>query len=795
VSTPPRACRAVAKPGRVSNAGLSVAFLARAALAALLFSSPASGQQAGSIAGKVVSASGKPVEGVQVILVDLRLRAATDASGAFRFLDVPPGEYLLEAANPRLGRSVARVQVRAGQEADAQLTLDVDVHHEVVVVTAQPDARSADELARPVAVLEGEQLRLRMEPTLGETLSTLPGVSSTYFGPGASRPIVRGIGGDRIRILSDGVGTFDASSTSPDHAVSFDPIAADRVEVVRGPATLLYGSSAVGGVVNTIDKRIPDIGSDHMVSGVLDLAAGSVSDEKSGAAALQIGRGPFIVRGDYGRRETKDLDIPGFAESAAQRAEEAEHAEEGGEEGGEAEEEVFGTLPNSAIESEGGSVSAALVGRQGFMGLAASGFDTLYGVPGGHGHAEEGGEHVEEGGEEHVEEGPVRIDLDQRRLDFRSGYTQPFGAFRAAKLRFGAADYQHVELEGDEIGTTFNNDAWEGRLELLHKPVGPLSGSFGAQLLSRDFEAIGAEAFVPPTETRAWALFAFEEVGAGALKGQLGVRYEHQDADALGDSPLSRSFDGLSGSAGFVWSGDHGIGLALTLARSVKVPNAEELYSNGPHIATRSFEIGDPNLEKETSLGLDLALRKRSGRFTGQVTLFGNWFDKYIFEELTGEEEDGLQVVQYVQKDARFVGAELEAHVDLLESEPHHLDLELSGDLVRARLTDQDQDLPRIPPARYGVALHYGSATWSARVEGRGALKQERIGPNELPTPSYAFLNASVGYRFVVGRSVVDLVLRGTNLTDEEGRVHASFLKDLVPLPGRDFRLNARLTF
>jgi iron complex outermembrane receptor protein len=746
--------------------------------------SPPAVEQSGSIAGKVMSAAGTPAEGTEVLLVDLRRRTTADVSGAFRFDAVPTGTYLLEAVSPRFGSSVYRVDVQAGQESTANLTLDIDVHHETVVVTAQSDARSASELARPVVVLDGEQLRLRMEPTLGETLAQLPGVSSTYFGPGSSRPIIRGIGSDRIRVLEDGIGSMDASSTSPDHAVSFDPIGADRVEVVRGPATLLYGSSAVGGVVNTLDKRIPDITQDHTVSGVIDLAAGTVSDEKSGAGALQVGKGPFIVRGDYARRETDDLDIPGFAESAALRAEEEE--EEGG--GEEEHAEAFGTLPNSAIESTSGSVSAALVGQRGFMGLSARAFDTLYGVPGGHAHEEE-----EEGGEE---PGPVRIDLEQRRFDMRSAYTQPFGGFRVAKLRFGVADYQHVELEGDEIGTTFNNEGWEGRLELLHKPVGALNGSFGAQVLARDFEAIGAEAFLPPTETRAWALFAFEEIGKGAVKGQFGLRYEHQGVDALGESPLSRSFDGLSGSAGLVWNATEGYGVAVTVARSVKLPNAEELYANGPHIATRAFEIGDPDLDQETSFGVDLALRKNSGRFTGALTLFGNWFDKYIFDELTGEEEDGLQVVQFVQRDAQFLGAEIEAHVDLYESEPHHLDLELSGDLVRATLTDEDEDLPRIPPTRYGVGLHYRSDKWSARLEARGALEQDRIGAFERPTDGYTFLNASLGYRFFVGgRGILDLVLRGTNLTDEEGRVHSSFLKDMVPLPGRDFRLNARLAF
>jgi iron complex outermembrane receptor protein len=765
----------------------AVSFVAATLGVTLALACPAGAQGVGSITGKVVVASGAPAEGVQVLLVDLRRRTVTDASGAFRFDGVPPGTYLLEVGSPRFGRSVARVELRGEQIASVDVRLDVDVHHEMVVVTAQPDARSADELAQPVAVLAGDELRLRLEPTLGGTLSQLPGINATYFGPGASRPIIRGIGGDRIRILEDGIGTFDASSTSPDHAVSYDPIGAERVEVVRGPATLLYGSSAVGGVVNTIDGRIPDAASDHVLSGAIDLALGSVAEEKSGAGALKVGRGPFVVRSDYSRRGTGDMGIPGLAESAVLRAAEGEEHEE------HADEVVSGTLPNSAIESESASVSASLVGRRGFLGVSARGFDTLYGVPGGHGHEEEGEPGAD--GEAPAEEGDVRIDLEQRRLDLRGSHTEPFGPFRAAKLRFGVADYRHVELEGDEIGTTFNNDGWEARLELLHKPLGALHGSFGAQMVARDFEAAGAEAFVPPTETRSFSVFAFEELGTGRVKAQLGARYERQDADAVGESPLSRSFDGLSSSAGLVWSAEHGFGAALTVARSVKLPNAEELYSNGPHVATRAFEVGDPDLDRETSLGVDLALRQHSGRFTGELTLFANWFDDYIFDELTGEQADGLRLVRFVQKDARFVGAEISAHVDLLESEPHHIDLELSGDLVRARLTDAGQHLPRIPPARYGAALHYRSERWNARLEARGALEQDRIAPFELRTEGYTFLNASLGYRIFLGRRVLDLVLRGTNLGNADGRVHSSFLKDLVPLPGRDVRLNARLSF
>lgn len=762
-------------------------FLAATLFLSGLIVSRAHAQENGSLAGTVRSSAGAVATDAVVQIADLRRRATVDAEGTYRFSDVPPGRYLVAAASPRYGTSVVRVALEAGKDTRLDITLDVSVHQEVIVVTSRPDAQALSEVAQAVTVLSGDELSLRIAPTLGETLATEPGVSSTYFGPGASRPVIRGLGGDRIRVLEDGVGVGDASNTSPDHAVSFEPLAAKSIEVVRGPATLLYGSNAVGGVVNVIDDRIPDVAPDHGVGGVVELLGASVSDERGGGASLKAGRGPLVFHGGFDRRLSKDLNIPGFAESAALRAQEEE---EGGEHA--EEEEAFGLLPNSAVQSTRGSVGASLVGRSGFFGASWTGFDTLYGVPGGHEEAAPG----EAGPAPAEEEGPVRIDLRQRRVDFRGSRTVPFGAFRAAKVRFGLTDYEHQELEGEEVGTLFLNNAWEGRLELLHKPVGALSGSFGAQVASRDFEAIGAEAFVPPTETRTFALFAFEELGRGAWRGQLGGRFEHQDVKALGDVGLERSFDGVSGSAGLLYRGTAGFGAALTLAYSEKVPNAEELYANGPHIATRAFEIGDPDFGKEKSLGLDLSLNKRAGPVTGQLAFFLNRFEDYIYEQLTGEEEDGLQVVQFVQRDATFRGFEASAAVELLHAEPRHVDLEVQADYVRANLRGLSEDpLPRIPPLRYGAALHYHDNHLTGRFEVRGVAEQDRLSAKELPTEGYTFLNASLAYRFFVGRTILQLRVQGNNLTDEEGRNHVSFLKDLVPLPGRDFRASLRVLF
>jgi iron complex outermembrane recepter protein len=733
------------------------------------------GTGTGSISGRVLRSDGSPATDAQVRLVDLRRRTGVDANGAFRFSDLAAGEYLVQAESARSGLNVARVAVTTGQDTALEITLDLALHEEVVVVTARPDASALSDIAQPVTVLSGTDLALRLQPTLGETLAQQPGVSSTYFGPGASRPVIRGQGGDRVRILQGGLGTADASNISPDHAVSFDPLAARQIEVVRGPATLLYGSNAVGGVVNVIDARIPDSVPEHALSGKLDLTGGTAAEEKSGAFALNGGAGNFAWHADFLKRQTEDLKIPGFAESAAQRAEEEAEGAASEEEHAETE----GVLPNSAVENTSGAIGASLVGNRGFLGASFTGFDTLYGVPG---HAHEGDE-------------SVRIDMKQRRGDVRGEIRSTDGFFRGIRVRLGLADYEHTELEGDAVGTVFKNKSWEGRVEIPHGAAGPFTGTVGVQGANRDFEAIGEEAVVPPTVTKTWSAFLFEEAGKGAWRLQAGGRVDRQDVDAKGADPASRSFTGISGSLGVLWKGATGTTASLAVARSVKLPTAEELFSNGPHVATRAFEVGNPDLDKERSLGVDLSLRKRSERVRGELNLFANQFDGFIYEQATDLEEDGLPVFQFVQDDARFLGAEASLTFDLLHAEPHHLDFEAMADYVRAELTTLDEPLPRIPPLRYGAALHYRGEALSGRIEVRRTEKQDRVSLLERETAGYTWVNASLGYRHVVGRTVLDFLLQGNNLTDEEGRTHASFLKDLVPLPGRDVRLTLRVAF
>jgi iron complex outermembrane recepter protein len=732
----------------------------------------AAAQAPGAIRGSVLAPDGTPAADAVVRIVGLNRSARSSSDGAFAFESVPPGEHLLEARSRRFGTSVQSVLVAAGETVRLELRLDVSVHEELVV-TASPDGRQASDVAQPVQVLTGQELSAQLQPTLGETLAEQPGVHASYFGPGSSRPVIRGLGGDRIRILENGLGAGDASSTSPDHAVSVDPLSAERIEILRGPATLLYGSSAIGGVVNVMDRRVPPSLPDRPLAGTVQLHGASAARELSGALALD-GRlgGKLAWHASALKRDTGDYRIPGFAE--ARHEDDDDEADEG----------ERGRLENSSIRSQGLGLGVSYVAESGFFGAAVSGYDTNYGIPGqGHG---------DDDGDDREEEERVRVDLKQRRLDLR-GQLNRLGPFRGAQLRLGVMDYEHVELEGSEIGTVFRNDSWEARLELPHRRIGPLRGTIGVQASSRDFEAIGEEAFVPPTGTRSYGLFALEELGTGPLRLQLGGRYESQRSSAEGGP--DRSFDGFSASVGVVWRPAEAWSLAASGSRSLKLPNAEELYSNGPHLATRSFEIGNPDLGNEISLGLDLSLRRRTGPVTGEVNLFVNRFDGFIYPELTGGEQAGLQVVRYVQRDARFMGAELHLDVTLLHTEPHHVDLELQADLVRAELTDSGEPLPRISPARLGAAVVYRGSPWSARMGVRRVFEQDRVADFEEPTEGYTMLDASVGYQFLAGGVLHEVQLRGTNLLDQEARSHVSFLKELAPLPGRSFGVAYTLMF
>lgn len=725
--------------------------------------------QTGTIRGQVVTSAGDPAPAAHVHIVTLGRAVEAGPDGRFIFERVPVGAYLVEAESVVGAGSLQRVQVTAGGTTEVVLALDPLYHMEALVVTAGPEALRTSELYQAAGVLGGRELARKAQPTLGETLAGEPGVSSTYFGPGASRPLIRGLGGDRVRILESGVGVGDASNTSPDHAVSIDPGSASQIEVVRGPATLLYGSSAIGGVVNVVDERIPTEVGGARVRGHVQALGGTVADERSlsGEAGGHTGPLAFNIRGEH--RTTGDYSIPGFAEIAPDPGEES------------------GILENSAIETTSGALGASLVGEQGYFGIAVGRYDSRYGVPGHH-HEDAGAEPTPS-----AEEGSVQIDLNQRRLDM-GGSLRTAHTIEHLRARFGLSDYEHAELEGGAVGTRFLNNQWEGRLEAHHREFGPSKGALGLQFSSRDFEAVGEEAFVPRSETTQLGLFAFEELDLEAARIQLGARFERQVSTERAND-TDRSHSGLSVSAGLNVPVGERLTLALATSRSIKLPTPEELYSNGPHLATDSYEVGDPTLGTESALSVDASARLTVGRVQGSVTGYVNRFSDFIYASFTGQEQDGLQEVRYTQADAIHLGFEVDGNVEVYHVGARHAALRFGADYVRATLRDTEEPLPRIPPPSLRGGVEFDAGRLRADLDVRRALRQDRVASFETETAGYTLAGGSVSYRFIQGAVAHDVTLTGRNLTDAEARPHTSLLKDAAPMPGRELRLAYRLSF
>ncbi|MEQ8935207.1 MAG: TonB-dependent receptor, partial [Amphiplicatus sp.] len=657
------------------------------------------------------------------------------------------------------------------------------VRADEIIVTASPIGRTVEETIIGTSTISGEELQRRLENSIGETLRREPGVSSTFFGPGASRPVIRGLGGDRIRVLSSGIGSIDASATSPDHAVAVEPATAERIEIVRGAGMLLYGSSAAGGVINVFDGRIPSEVPEGGVDGALRIGGSTVDGgvEAAGGFDLTLGKvgaGDLVFHGDGAYREANDYRIPGFAESEILRSMEEE---EGGEE--HEEEEAFGKVGNSAFETKSGAAGLSWIFDNGFIGLSGSATDTVYGVPAPHEHEEDEDHEDEE--HEHEEEGGVSIDLRQRRLDFNSEVDGDFFLFRKAKLRVGYADYEHAEVEpSGEIGTLFTNQGWEGRLELVDKTVGALggdhNGAMGFQWQFRDFAAIGEEAFTPPTKSSQYGVFALKELSLGPWRFELGGRYENT-VHRVVETGFERSFDGFSLAAGVGFKPSDALFFGVTGSRTERAPSIEELFSNGPHLATNAFEVGNPDFNEEVALGVEATGRVTFDRFTFMLNGFYTSYDDFIFEQQTGEEEDGLPVYQFVAADAAFRGFEAQMKADLFQIGRFDIHGDAALDYVRATTKGQaDNDLPRIPPLSALVGLEANSERLDLRGEVEFAADQDDIADFELPTEGYAVVNAFVTLRPFVRASGLSFQLAASNLTNEDARLHTSFLKDIA---------------
>ncbi len=712
-----------------------------------------------------------------------------------------------------------------------QATVDQEaIELDAVVVTASPFVTSKAELVVPASELSGEALRRAAESSLGGTLSGEAGVHSTYYGPGAGRPVIRGFDGDRIRILNQGTDSFDVSQTSPDHGVSIEPLFADDIEVVRGPASLLYGNAAIGGVVNVLGKELPRERVDLPFSGQIETFYGSVSDEKSVGIALQGGEGDFAWSAGFLNRQTNDFEIPGFAESLYQMEaeeheehdehdhdeDEDEHHEDEDEHHDE-EEEVFGVLENSFVDTQSGYLGLAWFGENGSLAVSFSEYGTDYGVPGHsheHGHHDED-EHEDEDEhhdedeaheEDEHEEESVTIDLDQSRYSLHGELLQPIDFLKSVELDLTFGDYRHTELEGDEVGTVFERDGYEFRLTAVHSPVRGFAGAFGFQAKVDDFSAVGEEAFIPSSETSQHGIFAVERLNREWGAWEFGARLESVKIDPVDGSLVDRSFDTLNTSAGFVRRLNESSVVSANLVFAERAPNASELFAFGPHVGTQSFEIGDSTLGKESSTSLDLSYRLTAGKITGEVTAFYSDFSDFVYLQFLDHEDveaaygeldtDGLDVYRATAVDAKFYGFEVDLRYHIIDEADRVMHLDFLFDQTRATNESFNTNLPRIPTRRLGLRYEYGFGPWLVGTEARWHDSASHTGPNQLPTDSYTLWGADVRYRMVVNeRATVDLFAMGTNLGDVEARPHTSILKDLAPMPGRSFRLGVRTSF
>jgi iron complex outermembrane receptor protein len=647
---------------------------------------------------------------------------------------------------------------------------------ELVVTTSALD-RTLFELAQPACVLRDEQLSDQLQATLGDTLDGQAGVSATRFGPGASRPIIRGLGEDRVRILQNGTSVLDVSNVSPDHAVATDPLSIKSVELVRGPATLLYGPNTVGGVVNVIDSRIPEERIEGL-AGAMDARFGTVDEMKSFSGALDFGRGSWAFHLDGFQRETEDLEIPSYARSERLRRMDPQT------------EEAYGVLPNSFTQSDGGALGASYLFKSGFLGASFSGMNSLYGT---------------------VAEEDVSIDLRQRRWDVRGAVYEPVDWVKEWNFKFSHSDYAHTEFEGAEVGTRFLIDGFNARTELLHKKQGNFEGLVGLELQRNEFSALGSEAFLPAVENMSNSGFVYEEIRLDAVTLQFGARYDYQSNET---AEFERSFHALNLSSGVVYVPVEDYALALSFGYSQRPPTYVELFAEGLHVATGTYEIGDPDLGKENSFSVDLSLRKKAGRVTGSVSGFYYRFEDFISMQPTGADfiDDGEAFPEFAYEagGADFYGAEFETVYHVLSpqlpetdakspgdagSGEQTLDLILRGDWVRAESRETGEPVPRIPPFRVTLAADGQWQDLGARLEGQWVAQQDRIADYELPTDGYFLVNAGMDYRFQLGEAATTLFLKGVNLLDEEARQSTSFLKDVAPLAGRGWIAGLRMEF
>ena len=656
-----------------------------------------------------------------------------------------------------------------------------------VYITSTGIKQYTSESAKPVTVLSGEELQTKMGTTIGDTLKNELGITSQSFGPGVGTPVIRGQSGPRVRVLQNSVGNNDVSSLSPDHANGVNPISAERIEVLRGPSTLLYGNGAIGGIVNVIDNRIPEQVPDKLLGGAAAQRYDSASDLTSSALKLDGGKDKFAFHLDGFYNDQNNTHIGG-----QQIDESAARATDPTLEGTPVLNNPNGVIPNSNVRSRGGSAGASVIGDIGLVGAAINSLENNYGIPPNG-----------TGGD------PVRVQMNQTKYDFKGQLNKPFALAKELRLKFGYTDYKHVELDNGEAATTFLNKTYESRLELEHQPLGIVKGVMGFQSVNSDFSALGAEALVPQSKIDSYGLFAVESFKIKDITYELGLRGEWQ-----GISPettySSVSYVPLSGSVSALWDITKQHQLSFGVTQSQRAPQIQELFSNGVHEATMSYEKGDVNLQKEISYNLDLGYKFNTTWMTSELNLFNNWVNDYIYQQqdyqVFNEDLEAFQlicadpgaclpVLQSAQANAVFRGFEAKTLFPLMQNHYGAIDLTLFGDYTRGTF-DQGGNVPRMPPLRYGFELSYekNDLTTQARLT-RGEAQND-AGENQSNTPGYLLLNLGAQYQLATfHQSEVQLFATGKNMLNENIRNSTSYLRNFAPDPGRSAEIGIRVSY
>jgi len=708
----------------------------------LAFAGYATAQTGTTLTGKVTQGNNnQPMAGALVVIDELRREVTAGADGAFVFTNVPPGQYHVGVRAE--GYSTRRTEVTVGTTpATLNLAVDFDMHF-AEVVSVSPNARPQFESYQPTTVLDGQELTKNLEATVGATVSEAPGIALRAFGPGPARPVIRGLDGDRVAMLEDGQRMGDLSSQSGDHAVPSNPAAARKIEVVRGPATLLYGANAIGGLVNVITDSIPSEKTQGS-SGNFTLNYGSNGTATGGAGDIHVGNGTFALHFGGAGTRSENYSTPD------------------------------GVVDNSQARTALGQVGASWTGEKSYFGASYGYDDSKYGIP-------------------VVEEGSISLTPKRHSFSVRAGGKNLDGWLQSYRATLGVRQYEHSELEGTEIGTTFHNDTVEGEVLLSHQRVGRLVGSFGGWFMNRAFDAVGAEALSPPVDQQAYAGFLYEEVESPHATLQFGGRLDYASYKPQGGL-RPRDFTEFSGSVGLLLkpqAANDNFVVALNLARAARYPALEELYYFGPHPGNLAFEIGNDALDAEHALGFDVALRGRGKRFEGEVAFFRNDITNYIFREPTGEVEEDFPVVKNVAADSVLTGFEVHGDVKLTSE----LTAEVTYDRVQGELKASGDPLPRIPPSRLIGGLTYQQNAFQIGGSVQAVSAQTRVFADETPTEGYTTARFFASYSFDRGGVLNTITARLDNAANESYRNHLNYLKDVLLETGRSFKVVYTLGF